>query len=81
MASRQFVEDFKLVSEHYELERLGEIEAAKQAARDDMESAEICFREMAKRIGVEMKKREDGGPCVPRAAARWPHKGENHHDL
>lgn len=49
-ASKQFVSDFEIVSAHYMLEELGEIEEAKKAARNDMENAEISYRAMADEI-------------------------------
>lgn len=48
MASRQFVADFEAVAARYNLRELGEYEAAKEAARRDLENAEVCFAAMAK---------------------------------
>lgn len=48
--TKQFQQDFMLVAKHYMLEELGELETAKQAARGDMENAEICYAAMAKEI-------------------------------
>ena len=45
---RQFVTDFELVATRYNLRELGEYEQAKEAARRDIENAEICFSAMAK---------------------------------
>lgn len=45
---RQFVDDFELVATRYNLRELGEYEQAKEAARRDIENAEICFSAMAK---------------------------------
>lgn len=48
MASKQFVADFEAVALRYNLRELGEYEAAKEAARRDLENAETCFSAMAK---------------------------------
>lgn len=45
--SQQFVADFEAVSTRYNLRECGEYEAAKDAARRDIESAENCFSVMA----------------------------------
>lgn len=47
-ASKQFADDFEAVAEHYKLRELGQYEEAKQAARRDIEAAEVCFAAMAK---------------------------------
>lgn len=47
---RKFAEDFELVAAHYKLRETGEYELAKQAARDDLENAVVCFADMAKQI-------------------------------
>lgn len=47
MASKQFVANFEAVAERYKLRELGEYELAKQAARRDLENAEVCFAAMA----------------------------------
>ncbi len=46
-ASKQFVADFEAVATRYRLRELGEYEAAKAAARRDLENAEVCFAAMA----------------------------------
>jgi len=46
--SKQFVADFEAVALRYNLRELGEYEAAKEAARRDLENAETCFSAMAK---------------------------------
>lgn len=51
MATQKFVADFMLVANHYMLEELGELDEAKQAARNDMAAAEISYAAMAKEIG------------------------------
>ncbi len=48
MANRTFVADFEAVAVRYNLRELGEYEAAKEAARRDLESAEVCFAAMAR---------------------------------
>ena len=48
MASKQFVADFEAVALRYNLRELGEYEAAKEAARRDLENAEVCFAAMAR---------------------------------
>lgn len=49
-ASKQFVDDFALVAKHYMLAEHGELELAKQMARDDMANAEISYRALANEI-------------------------------
>lgn len=51
-ATKQFQQDFMLVAKHYKLAELGELEIAKQAARGDMENAEICYAAMALEASV-----------------------------
>lgn len=46
--SQKFVDDFETVATRYNLRELGEYEQAKEAARRDIENAEICFSAMAK---------------------------------
>lgn len=46
--SKQFVADFEAVALRYNLRELGEYEAAKEAARRDLENAETCFAALAK---------------------------------
>ena len=46
--TEQFVADFEAVATRYKLRELGEYEAAKAAARRDLESAEVCFAAMAR---------------------------------
>ncbi len=53
-ASKQFVENFMLVAEYYEFEAHGELEEAKQGARDDMEQAEICYASIAEHVRIMM---------------------------
>jgi len=48
--SKKFVSDFDLVAAHYRLEELGELEAAKQAAREDMANAIPCYAALAREI-------------------------------
>lgn len=45
---KKFVDDFETVAARYNLRELGEYEQAKEAARRDIENAEICFSAMAK---------------------------------
>lgn len=52
MADPKFVADFMLVANHYKLAELGELEEAKQAARDDMDAAVISYAAMAKEIAA-----------------------------
>lgn len=47
---RQLVEDFEVVAEHYGLRELGEYEIAKGIAREDMDSAMVCYRDLANEI-------------------------------
>lgn len=47
---RQLVEDFEVVAEHYGLRELGEYDIAKGIARDDMNSAMVCFHDLANKI-------------------------------
>ena len=47
---RQLVEDFEVVAEHYRLRELGEYDIAKGIARDDMNSAMVCYHDLAERI-------------------------------
>lgn len=51
--SRQFLDDFNTVADHYDLRQLGEYETARDAARRDIESAQVCFAAMAERIRRE----------------------------
>jgi len=48
--SKQFQDDFMLVAAHYMLDELGELETAKQAARNDMAAAEVCYASLAAEI-------------------------------
>lgn len=52
MATKQFVDNFKLVSGHYMLSG-SEVEEAKQCARDNMADAEICYQALADEIRGE----------------------------
>lgn len=47
---RQFADDFDLVAAHYGLKELGEYEAAKSAARANLEEAIAMFAELANEI-------------------------------
>ena len=47
---REFVDNFEIVATHYKLRELGEYEAAKLAARGDMENAITTFASLAKEI-------------------------------
>lgn len=47
---RQFIEDFETVAASYNLKETGEYEIAKQAARDDINSAMVCYHDMANEI-------------------------------
>jgi len=49
-ATKQFQHDFMLVANHYMLAELGELETAKQAARNDMAAAEVCYASLAAEI-------------------------------
>lgn len=44
---KQFADDFEAVAIRYNLRDLGEYETAKQAARQDLESAVVCFAALA----------------------------------
>lgn len=50
IVSQQFVADFEAVATRYKLRELGEYEAAKAAARADLDAAIVCFAAMAKEI-------------------------------
>ena len=47
---RQFAADFALVATHYQLRELDEYETAKQAARNDLDNAIVCYAALAKEI-------------------------------
>jgi len=47
---KQFIDDFELVSDYYGFKEAGEYEIAKEAARNDLESAIVCFAAMAKHV-------------------------------
>lgn len=47
---RQFRDDFELVAAHYGLEARGEYEAAKEAARADIDAAVVTFASLAAEI-------------------------------
>ena len=51
-ATREFADDFQLVAKHFKLSELGEIETAKQCARDDMSNAIVSYAAMAKEIRI-----------------------------
>lgn len=53
--SKKFSTDFLKVAKHYMLEELGELETAKQAARNDMENAEVCYASLAAEISDEIR--------------------------
>lgn len=48
IVSRKFVADFETVATRYNLRELGEYEAARNIARNDLDSAIECFTAMAK---------------------------------
>ncbi len=48
--SKTFAANFEVVAAHYRLKELGEIEEAKNAAREDIENAEVCYALLAKEI-------------------------------
>ena len=45
--TKQFVDNFEKVAECYNLKELGEYDLAKEAARRDIESADVCFASIA----------------------------------
>ena len=47
---REFAADFELVAAHYLLAECGELEAAKDAARSDLDSATVTFAALAAEI-------------------------------
>lgn len=49
-ANSTFVANFMLVSRYYMLEELGELELAKECARNNMAAAEECFAALAEEI-------------------------------
>ena len=51
--NQKFLSDFAKVSKYYMLEELGEIEAAKAAARADIESAMFTYAVLAKEVDAE----------------------------
>ena len=51
--SKQFVADFEAVALRYNLRELGEYEAARNIARNDLDSAIECFTSMANAIRKE----------------------------
>lgn len=55
--TKQFAEDFELVAEHYGLKKYGEYEEAKQAARNDLEAAQVSFAAMAREIKNQNQRR------------------------
>lgn len=44
---KQFADDFEIVAMRYNLRELGEYDEAKEAARRDLESAQVCFAALA----------------------------------
>lgn len=50
---QQFVTDFELVAEHYQLREHGEYEQAKQAARDNLENAITCYAAIAASLRMD----------------------------
>lgn len=54
VVSKQFADDFELVTNAYKLKELGEYELAKEVARNDLENAIPCFAEMAKQIREDL---------------------------
>lgn len=53
VAPRQFHEDFEIVATHYKLRELGEYDAAKQAARDNLESAITTYATLSNEVRTE----------------------------
>lgn len=53
LVNKQFVADFEAVATRYKLRELGEYEAAKEAARSDLENAIVCFASIAAEIRQE----------------------------
>lgn len=49
----QFVADFELVAEHYQLREHGEYEQAKQAARDNLDNAITCYGAIAASLRMD----------------------------
>lgn len=47
IVSQQFIDNFEVAAARYKLRELGEYEAAKEAARRDLENAETCFAALA----------------------------------
>ena len=50
VVSQNFAADFELVASHYRLKECGEYEAAKAAARGDLEAAITTFASLANEI-------------------------------
>lgn len=48
--SKQFADDFEAVATHYKLRECGEYEAAKEAARRDLDNAATCYAALAREI-------------------------------
>lgn len=46
----KFVEDFMVVARHYMLEQHGELEQARECARNDLDNAMPCYAIMADEI-------------------------------
>jgi len=53
--SQQFVNNFELVADHYNLRALGQYETAKQAARADLDNAIQTFAEIANEIRTDRR--------------------------
>lgn len=47
---RQFIDDFAIVAEHFDLKELGQYEEAKKAAKSDMQNAITSFRLLAEEL-------------------------------
>ncbi len=59
MATRQFIDNFKLVTEFYQITGQ-ELEEAKTTARNDMKNAETCFTAIAEKIRAAIACYESG---------------------
>jgi hypothetical protein len=51
--TQQFSDDFELVATRYNLRELGEYELARNAARNDLDSAIACFAALADEVRNE----------------------------
>ena len=48
-----FYSDFELVATHYKLREIGEYEEAKEAAKNDLPNARICYHAIANSLRLE----------------------------